>query len=44
MLPVLARLLEFSPAEVARLRRKAAAQQAAAASPFASFKLPGFGG
>jgi hypothetical protein len=38
MLPVLARLLEFSPAEVRRLEKKAAA--ASTASPAFNFKLP----
>jgi hypothetical protein len=44
MLPVIARLLEFSPAEVERLRRKAAASQSTLAMPSSfSFKLPSFG-
>lgn len=38
MLPVLARLLEFSPQELARLQKKAAA--AAAPATAFSFKLP----
>ena len=46
MLPVLARLLEFSPQELARLRDRAAAAQpstvaSTAASLFSGLKLPG---
>lgn len=50
MVPVLARLLEFSPAELRRLQEKAATQassSAGAAALFAgmpSFKLPGLPG
>ena len=46
MLPVLARLLEFSPQELARLRDRAAAAQpstvaSTAASLFSGLTLPG---
>lgn len=47
MLPVLARLLEFSPQELQRLQDKAAAAQGvsgAAATLFSSFKLPSLPG
>jgi hypothetical protein len=39
MLPVLARLLEFSPQELARLQKKAAGAAAAPPAAF-PFKLP----
>lgn len=50
MVPVLARLLEFSPSELRRLQEKAAAQASSSAGAAAlfggmpSFKLPGLPG
>lgn len=47
MVPVLARLLEFSPSELRRVQEKAAAQTSSASSSLFSFpsvKLPGLGG
>jgi hypothetical protein len=42
MLPVLARLLQFSPAELQRVRSSKKAAGAAASSSSSLFKLPGF--